>query len=255
LFLYNDIDVKFRDSMRTVNLFELHKETELIIVRSNREYFTQWSQNKFVNPRLPQLGFDSKNFTFSQTLHFFYNRLFNFSPLLQPKYEQFLKKAKPSAESKLICMQVRVGGYFMNGFVDPIRSRADDVKLMWDFVKRNFTAKLDANSTEYRIFLTTDNERVKKNALAEYGNKLIINEGKAGHIDRWAGHMGDDECGDISTSAMTILDFHCMQHCDMAIVTGSSRFGRFALVNREHLEKGSYFCYHDKNFWPLEKNF
>jgi hypothetical protein len=113
--------------MRTLNLFEFHKDKKLIILRSNREFLYELVQNNLTIPRLAEL-----------------------------------------AES--VC-----------------------------------------------IFLTTESEKVQNDSIAEYGDKLVINKGKVGHIDSILLHTGKDECGDISR---TILDFHCIQNCDMAIVSG-----------------------------------
>jgi hypothetical protein len=160
---------EFKTNMTRLDLIEFHKDKKLIILRSNREYFNEWSQNKLIFPRLVELGFDPKNFTFSQMMFPFYNRLFKLSPYLQPKYSEFLKKAKPSGETKLICIQIRVGGYAMNDYIEPIRSTPEDAKLMWDFIKNNFIDKLRESSTDYRIFLTTDSQKIQDDAKKSMG--------------------------------------------------------------------------------------
>ncbi len=246
---YNDEE--FKKSMEDFDLINFHSDKKLIILRTNREYLSELARNRLVRPRLIQLGFQPESFTFSKTIPSFYKKLFKLSPNLEPQLQEFLRRAKPNNQTKLVCMQIRVGGHDMQTFTDPNRSNARDVKLMWSFMRTKFTDSLEEQSVDYRIFLTTDNQTVQDEALQEYGHKLIVNRGKTGHMDNIALHSGGSECGDISR---TIVDFHCLEHCDMAIVTSISQFGVYGLWVRPRIEPGSFYRYQSGQLFPLERD-
>ena len=84
-------------------------------------------------------------------------------------------------------------------------------------------------SHNYKIFVTTDDEDVEKEALEQFGSsQLVINSGDIIHIDRDVRNLND--CSKIEK---TFLDFHCLQNCDMAVISESG-FGKLGLWNRKN---------------------
>jgi hypothetical protein len=242
----------FKNSMKSLNLMEFHRNKTLIILRSNREYFNELAENNFTRSRLASLGFSPDNFTFRKTFHLLYNKLFKLTPNVRTKYEQFLAKAKPNTSTKLICLQIRVGGLRMNGVLDNVEFTSKDApQAMWSFVENNFVTRLKNQSLQYNIFLSTDTQAVEDEAIKRFGDKLVVNHGKHVHIDNIELNTGGKECGD---AARTILDFHCMRECDMAVVSAGSQYGQFALMQREKLENGSFYTFMLPNtFLELKK--
>ena len=95
-----------------------------------------------------------------------------------------------------------------------------------------------------RIFISTDNEQVHKDALTEFGSNLIVfNEGPFVHYD-----FLENTQEDCTSSEKSILDFHSLQNCDMAVIS-RSQFGRIGLWNRIDPLKDVYAYNNEKNLF------
>jgi len=105
-------------------------------------------------------------------------------------------------------------------------------KIFWKFIRNDLIAKLELKN--YKIFITTDDEDVQKEAFDEFGSdKVVTNEGEILHIDRDVDNLND--CNRIEK---TILDFHSLQNCDIGIA--SSGYGKMGLWNRKDPVKDLY---------------
>ena len=149
-----------------------------------------------------------------------YNRLFKLNKKLEIRYQKFLSKINTNKNSKLICAQVRIGS--KRKFVDfdePFTDVKNTMKY-WNFIRKYFIK----NNQNFKVFLTTDTKKVEKEAFQYFGkNKLIINEGPSVHLDR------EKSC---TNTDRIFLDFHCLQNCDMAVISESG-FGKLGLWNRD----------------------
>ena len=227
-FYYETIDNEnFRLNLETYNNFDSEKEN--IIIKNNLEWLLPLSNNKNLFEKLKSLGFifEIKNqtqnrFRIQYLFKNWYKKLFKLNKRLEDKYNEFLKKAKPNSQTKLICAQIRIGGAREFVSHDAMFTHRNNSRIYWNYIKDNFIKKLN-NNQNYKIFITTDTKNVEKEALDEFGNeKVLINEGDNVHLDR------ESNC---DKSDKVFLDFHCLQNCDMAIVSESG-FGKLGVWNR-----------------------
>jgi hypothetical protein len=145
--------------------------------------------------------------------------MFKLAPYVETKYEEFMKLAKPTKDTKLICVQIRLGGSNDKNHADDVEfNKFENIKVIWSFV--NNTLKL--NET-YKIFITTDREIVEEEAIRLFGSQyIVINKGIIKHIDKDLENQNETNC---SLIEKTILDFHSMQNCDQMVITFYSGFG------------------------------
>ena len=147
-----------------------------------------------------------------------------------------MTRAKPNNETKLICAQIRIGKhqhFYKTNYIDIYAQSEENAKRYWKIIRENFIANI--SNQNYRIFITTDSEFVHTEALREFGmDKIVFNEGPFNHVDFLENTQ--DNCFSVEKS---ILDFHSLQNCDMAVIS-RSQFGRFGLWNRENPLKEVY---------------
>ena len=228
----------FKERFSYINFTMLKQTKKVIIFLSNRNLLETISKNNHshIQNRIKELGFDPKKFDMPYTFRYIYNHLFKLNPILQEKYERFLLKAKPNKDTQLICAQIRIGGYkhyYYRNYYDIISQPLDNAKRYWDIIRNEYIPKV--KSDNYRIFVTTDNESVLKQAIKEFGQDYVVfNEGSFNHVD-FIQNTGDD-CTSVEKA---ILDFHSLQNCDMAVIS-RSQFGRIGLWNRLDPTKDVY---------------
>lgn len=219
--------------LRSIDIDEYYKETNLIIVRNNLDWIYSFSFNKNVHKYIKEFG--SKPETFKLTYFFrrLYNNLFKLSPHLQKKYDYFLKQAKPSIDYALICAQVRIGGARPGVAYDLEFTSRNNSKLFWQFIRDKFIK--EHNLKKYKLFITTDTEEIEKECIKEFGIKNVVyNEGPFTHIDREP--LNKHDCSSVDK---VILDFHSLQNCDYAVISQSG-FGRLGVANRQDPLKNLY---------------
>ena len=233
---------KFKENLKFIDILKFHEDKDLIILRTNRNYLTSYSRNKYVKISLLSKGLDPKFLDIPFVMKKIYSDLFKLTPRLQLKYDEFLKRAKPSPKTILICAQVRIGGFLLNNNYDLKFINRNDSFVYWKFIKENFLTKI--NSSSYRIFITTDTESIEKEAELEFGkNNIVVNSGVNVHVD-------DNQVKNCSTVEKIILDFHSLANCDMAVISGS-QFGTFGIWNRDDPIKDAYWLGKDLNFVKL----
>jgi hypothetical protein len=99
-----------------------------------------------------------------------------------------------------------------------------NTKVYWNYIKKEFIR----NRTDFKLFLTTDTKSIEHEAEKEFGKmNVIINDGPLRHLDREL-NLGKQHCHRVEK---TFLDFHCLQLCDMAIISESG-FGKLGVWNR-----------------------
>ena len=225
--LHSVDDLKMISKMKTLNLKTYLNEYDLITIRNNQNWLKSFSINPTISHSINQLGYSQSEFRTHFLMREWYTALFKLKPNLTKRYEDFLKLAKPNSETKLICAQIRLGGSNRKNHASDWKFNERNVtKLVWEFIRKTFLSKVSHN---YKIFVTTDDEDVEKEALEQFGSsQLVINSGDIIHIDRDVRNLND--CSKIEK---TILDFHCLQNCDMAVISKSG-FGKLGLWNRRN---------------------
>jgi hypothetical protein len=224
-------DFKMISRLKTLDLITYLNEYDLITIRNNQNWLKSFSINPTISHSINQLGYNQSEFRTHFLMREWYAALFKLKPSLTKRYQEFLKLAKPNSETKLICAQIRLGGSNRKNHATDWKFNERNVtKLVWEFIRKNFLPKLSPNNKEnYKIFVTTDDEDVEKEALEQFGSsQLVINSGDIIHIDRDVRNLND--CSKIEK---TILDFHCLQNCDMAVISKSG-FGKLGLWNRKY---------------------
>ena len=238
-------DDYFKDRFSRANFTLMQQKRKLIIFKSNRNLAESIAKNKNLNiyKRVKELGFEPEKMDMPYTFRTIYNRLFKLTPRLKSKYEAFLGRAKPFNDSQLICAQIRIGGYkhfYYRNYFDIYSQKADNAKRYWSLIKEKFLPLVRPNGN-YKIFITTDNENVHKDAIREFGTeRIVFHEGPFNHVD-----FIENTNNDCTASEKTILDFHSLQNCDMAVIS-RSQFGRLGLWNRVDPLKDTYAYNTDK---------
>jgi len=206
----------FRKSLSYSNAFNL--TTKYISIRNNLEWIEPLSKNEIYKEKIKELGYTERNFKIQFLFKNSYAKFFKLNKRLNEKYLKFLKKAKPSNNTKLICAQVRIGDAGGAKFM-----KRENLKIFWNYIRTNFIKNL----TDYRIFLTTDTEYILSEVIKEFGNETVVtNEGPNNHLDFISKIELNDEKMD-----KTFLDFHSLQNCNMAIISESG-FGKLGVFNR-----------------------
>jgi hypothetical protein len=208
----------YRKSLSFINAFNL--TSKYISIKNNLEWIEPISKNKIYKEKIKELGYNENNFRIQFLFKDWYSKMFKLNQRLNEKYLKFLKKAKPTDYTKLICAQVRVGDAGGTQFME-----RGNLKIYWNYVRTNFIKNL----TDYRIFLTTDTEDIVSEAIKEFGNEFVVtNEGPNNHLDYFSKLELNDEKLD-----KTFLDFHSLQNCNMAIISESG-FGKLGIFNRNN---------------------
>jgi hypothetical protein len=217
------------------NLFEYKKDSDVILYKG--EFFYQDAFLTIPNHigRLRQLGLDPLSIRTNGLMKFVYESLFELSPKLQAKYNEFMRYAKPSRDSYLICAQVRLGDDVL---VDSKSIKQNHSSRIFEFIKRNFTQYLGRS----KIFVTTDSASVEQEARSFFGERdVAITAGDIAHVD--LDKKLDAEC---ERYEKTFLDFHILKDCDMGVVSMSG-FGRLGVYRSENV-KNIYVYHHRKDF-------
>ena len=151
-----------------------------------------------------------------------YADLFTLTAGLKAKLEQALEMRQGKT---LICAQIRLGGRRTH-FKDSEQFNERNVSVrFWNLMREKLIGNLTRE--QYRLFVTSDEQELIEEAALEFGvDELIQTPGESFHIDKMP--MQGNNCTAVEK---TMLDFHMMQHCDMAVVS-SSGYGISALLNR-----------------------
>lgn len=198
------------------------------------------SENPYFKKTIQLLGYKQHEFQLPYLLRNWYKKLFKLNKRLQLKHDKFLKKMKPSKDTKLICAQVRMGDHGHAGETDK-----NSPMLYWNFINKTFI-----NSSEkYSIFVTSDRNHVKFEAKKFFSPiNVVFNINSSLHIEKKMN--GLNGCFELE---MVILDFHLMQYCDAAVV-GHSGFGIMAMWNRPDPFKDVY-VYTNPDLVNFRKNY
>jgi hypothetical protein len=219
------IDVnEFREKANEINLLDFHKDKEIIRVKTNNILINKFSENNYLKKKIVQLGFQPDSFKFRLLFSKWYNDLFKWAPKLKQKYKKAMSEL---GDAKLICAQIRIGGKRPHVSDDYQYNHLSVIEKFWHFINQTFINQLKSENKNYKIFISTDTEKVLVEANRTFGNdKMIKIEGMYTHLDRES-NLGND----CSRVEKTFLDFDFMKHCHMAVVSASG-YGMISIMNR-----------------------
>ena len=207
-----------------------------------------------MNKTIEELGFKQNEFHFSTAFNKWFNDLFKLHPMVQEKFNVHLNKLKPNANTKSICIQVRIGGARPNVGYDRDITPRNFSTYYWDYVKENFIKQKLKNDENYRIFVTADMESVEKEAIEVFGiDKVLTIDGVSAHVDRENGF--GNNC---TRFEKIIMDFYMLGYCDMALVSDSG-FGIFGILRNRIPDEDFYVLsalssdMKRPEFFPLKK--
>ena len=232
---------EFREKANEINLLDLHKDKEVIHIKTNNILINKFSENKYLKEKINQLGFKPDEFKFRLLFPKWYHDLFKWTPKLKEKYDKTIKEL---GDSKLICAQIRIGGKRPHVSDDYQYNQMNVIEKFWHFMNETFINKLSSKE-KYRIFISTDTEKVLEEADRVFGNdKMIKIPGLHTHLDRES-NLGNN-CERVEK---TFLDFDFMKHCHMAVVSASG-YGMISMMNRPEPTLNLYKF--DKEFFKID---
>ena len=173
---------------------------------------------------------------FSRAFNKWFNKIFNLNPKVEEKFQEYLKKAKPTNTSKLICTQVRIGGSRPNVSYDQSITPRNFTVFYWDFIKNTFIKNMtDEKFDDYKIFVTGDTKSAVDEAREALGaDRVLTIDGHYPHMDREFNYK--DNC---KRFEKVVMDFYMLGYCDMALVSDSG-FGIFGLLRNRIPERDFY---------------
>ena len=212
--------------------------SELIEIFSGAMFMNSFAVNPHLASRIRELGYEPSKFKLQYRLHEWYSSLLKLTPEAQLMYDAFMSKTKKSEGYKLVCAQIRIGGRIRLNvtdldFVENATATRND---FWKFIKEKFLANI--TDSKYMIYLTTDNEVARKEAVDVFDKgKVITHEESNYHF----GNIGDFFPRNITCDKVkrTWFDFHALKECDKAVVSHSG-FGLLGVWNRPDPAKDLY---------------
>lgn len=245
-YIYSIDKHEYKTKFSTENILNFESNKDVIIVQCNNDWLSSFAKNKYVKSQILNLGIMPENFNLINLFQQWYAELFRLTPILQIKYDLIRQGARLTNKTQIICAQIRIGGKRPNVAFDYKYNDLDVTKLFWKFIRDRFISEIKDN--DWKLFITTDTEQVENEAIREFGDERIIKiPGLFTHIDRES-NLGND-CYRVEK---TILDFHFMQNCDMAVISKSG-YGKLGSWNRMDPLK-NLFIFEGKKFVKASYN-
>ena len=207
-----------------ISMFTNLKNIDLIRVRGPMMFANGLKDNQNLTEKIKSLGYEPSKFHTAFQIHKWYSKLFKMNKKMKEKYDFYLKKMKPSSDTKLICIQIRKS--------DPGDKETDvfPESRFFDFVNSTFLNTSDTH--KYTIFVASSKDYVKIDAQRYFkDNRVVYVDNSSFHID-----VNANECDQIEN---VLLEFNLMQNCDIGVVSHSG-FGMLALLNRPDPFKDFY---------------
>jgi hypothetical protein len=248
--LYKDCLNNFKAECLTENDFDALTNTSsskpIFVIKTNQDWLSHFSTMPHFQAQILKLGFNSsEELKLHLVFHQFYQRLFKLTPSLEEKYLRVKGDAHLTENTQIYCAQIRIGGarWPHVKYDLKINTLGKTQTLFWSFMRENFITHTKNN--DWRVFVTSDVESVEQEAIKEFGNDRVIRiPGLNTHVDRET-NLGND-CTRIEKP---ILDFHFLQMCNKAVISGSG-FGRLGIWNRAEPLK-DVFVFNGENFVTL----
>ncbi len=221
------------------DLFEYKNSTDVILFKSNSFIGKVFSDNEVYHKRLKQLGMDPFDCGLPNLFKGIYDALFKLAPRLQIQYDAFIKQAKPNANTKLVCAQIRTGGKTENFQDIDIKESTINkrTKALLNFIKNNITAVLN----NYKIFVTTDRKTIEDETIDFFGKATVVTTfGELTHVELDTSLIVKNKSVDCTRFDRSYLDFHLLQDCDLGVISPSG-YGRLGVYRSDKLER--FFMY------------
>ena len=217
----------YLEEFKNIRLDNYFSHVNLLVIKANLDYIQSLAENSALKEKILSLHFVDKieNFKIASIFRRVYNRLFRLKPEFEKIFKKFKNKAKPNENSKLFCVQIRIGGSVGSNRVFAEKRNS---KIFWDFI-RNTIIKDEKN---YKIFVTSDTESVANESFDEFDeDRVIMIDGLYNHLD-----IGPSSKNDCKIYTKTFLDLHAFQLCDKVVVSrgGYGLMGNFLRNNPFH---------------------
>ncbi|ESO95792.1 hypothetical protein LOTGIDRAFT_160339 [Lottia gigantea] len=228
---YNKIDSD--DFLKNVPYIDFRKEfpahKRIIQFTANLDYIDQFKQNKFHEKDLIWL----RNMSSHQAYAKISNVLLRLSPESQNRLDEFMNRAKPDEQTKLICAHIRRGKSATIPS-DPVRANDKDVVNAWEFLSAY------NDSSIYKLFIATDSDAVNREAKIRFSKQIVENAGNIIHVDRKNQEHRVETCDDFRK---VITDQQILSRCDVLLISHSG-FSRYAAYMR-NTDEGLYCILRD----------
>ena len=240
--------MNFPRCLKRFNLANINSidQYDSITINYNYDWLNYLVSNQYFAPAIQNLNL-KQDFKLVYLFRKWFDELFKFSPHIQSKYDKFISDANLVNQTQIYCAQIRIGGKLANGKMDKVINEMNSTKLFWSFIRERFIK--EANTSDWRVFVTSDFESIEKEALDEFGNnRVLLIKGANSHIDKEL----KTNVNDCSNIEKPMFDFHFMRNCQKAIVSNSG-FGILGMWSRMEPVKDAYVFYKG-HFKPLSPN-
>lgn len=209
-----------------------------------------FAKNKLVEQRLRELNYEPSKFYVANHIHKWYNELFKLPKEFEAKHEAFMRRTKPTADSTLICAQIRIGVKTAGGnATDAYFMPRNDTILFWNFIKEEFLKKQNMTKKNYKIFVVTDHEDIKFEASEHFEKgRVIFHTNASFHFGRDFPKPNEKGCKALQN---VLFDFYLLGHCDVAVVSHSG-YGLLGVLNRRN-PYDNFFVYTLKDQNEMKK--
>lgn len=130
-------DKNFAIRLKTLDIISYYADRDLLIFKSNLDWFESFSVNPNIRGKLTQLGFvDQRQFRLIHLFRKFYTDLFQLAPEIRREYDRLLEIRK--RVRNLYCAQIRIGGKREHVNGDFKFNDRNVTKSFWDFIRENF---------------------------------------------------------------------------------------------------------------------
>lgn len=240
-FIYWDFHF-VKEHFLNTDFTNFHPGADFIIVRTGLDLLQHLTVNPKHHSRLKESGYEISKFNLENILEEWFRKLFKYNDDLETKYNEMLKLARPTANTKLIFAQVRLGGGRDFEFL-----QLNQTKNYWNFIREKF---LNNIKYSYKLFVTSDSKLVIDDAYEEFGEENLMGfRNHSNHIDLIENTENDDQCKQISE---LYLDFRILSQCDMAVIS-QSNFGIYGIMNRKKRNFDDFYIY--SNIDNISKQF
>ena len=144
--------------------------------------------------------------------------LFPVAAPLRPAFEGYLARLRPEPDTYYVVgFQVRQGGDTHEVFL-----YKEDVALMWECAEGLARARGVTDPSKVRWFVAADQAWVKEEAVAKFGDRVVVSDEHVAHLERGAYSP--------STFHGIAMDTALLAACDDLVTTAGSTFGAVSAI-------------------------
>ena len=228
------------------NTASVDKDKDVLVLNFLFDYIWSLGRIPEFQEKLQMLGYEKYNVQSVFVFDKWYRKLFKFNKNLEIDYKKYLNQLRPTLNHKIICVQIRIGGYqIRNGtrFYDSFFMHRNETYNYWKFIKENLIFNKTSNKTlqDYRIFLTTDTADVVEEAAQVFGNEKVVGSNdKITNIAHYNNNRDSNQ--NCPNFRYVFIDFFLLSQCDMGVISYSG-FGHYGLMNRQNKNYDGFYVY------------